>query len=77
VDAAPTVVDPHAERLVRGLIGELAEDLGSLEGTLASLSGIFDEGLPGAVVGAMGLNVGEIRQQLPALREAAREMGLS
>ena len=74
---ATTVVDEHAERFAKQLVGELAKNLGALEGTLAALAGAFDEGLPAAVVGKMGISAGEIRQQVPALREAAREVGRS
>jgi hypothetical protein len=75
--SATTVVDEHVVRHARKLVGEVGEQLGELEGTLAECAGFFDEGLPAAVVGQMGISAGDIREQLPTLREAARELGRS
>jgi len=75
--SATTVVDEHAARFVRRLVGELGQQVGALEGTLATCSGAFDEGLPSAAVEEMSLSLAEIRERVPALREAAREVGRS
>jgi hypothetical protein len=75
--SATTVVDPPEARFAKRLVGELGKQLGAIEGTLATCSGVFDEGLPSAVVEKMRIDARRIREQMPALREAAREMGLS
>lgn len=67
-------VDQPALKLVEEWISELAGLLNQAEGKLATLGGFCDEGLAQALVGAMGIGVGEARQQIAALRKAVRDM---
>lgn len=71
----PAHPDRKAVETAEGWITELADriDLALLQ--LSALKGFCkDEPLPQALVGAMGIDLGRARQQLPALRQALRDM---
>jgi hypothetical protein len=74
VNGRSPVIDCQARERAEGWLSELSEHIGKAELLLATLGGFCDEGLGQAIVGAMGLSVGEVREQIPALRQAVRDM---
>ena len=76
--AAPTIpVDVQARQRALRWVGGLSQALGEVESSLATLKGfVDDDALGSAVVGAIGISATEIRQQVPALRQAIRDIPL-
>lgn len=71
----PAHLDRKAVETAEGWITELADQIDQAELLLSDLTGFFDgEPLPQALVGAMALSISEARQQLPALRQALRDL---
>lgn len=71
--SAPTdAIDQVARETGLGCISELGEEIGQLESTLAFLTGFVGDDTPlaRAIVGALGIRATEMRQQIPALRQA-------
>jgi hypothetical protein len=62
--------------LARHTVAQLDESVTCVENCLKGLALLFEEvPLPAALIGAIGYSALEMRQQLPALREAAKEAG--
>ena len=67
--------DAIALETAEGWVSELSEVVCRVELKLATLGGFFEEhSLGKALVGAMGLSAEELREQLPALRQAVRDL---
>jgi septation ring formation regulator EzrA len=72
----PRQLEEEAIRLALRTVDQLGEGIELLETTLQSLGLLFEDfPLQKALVGAIGISVTEMRSQVPALREAAREAG--
>jgi hypothetical protein len=71
----PPVPNTHARATAEDWVTDLTHDIAQIELGLVKLGGLFDEGLPQAVVGSLSILAGELRERLPALRQAARDVG--
>ncbi len=70
-------IDQEARETVLGCISELVERIGKVESSLAFLTGfVDDDALAAAIVGALGIRATEMREQIPALRQAIRDIPL-
>lgn len=73
--AEPIRIDDVARERAEGVISEIAMKAGEIEAYLAWLGGFVPErSLASSAVGSMGLSAGEIREQVPVLRQAIRDM---
>ena len=69
-------LDAEALSLALRTVDQLDESVKCVETTLRSLGLLFEDfTLPQALIGALGISVTEIRSQIPALREAAKDAG--
>jgi hypothetical protein len=71
-------IDETARDQALKAASDLSADLGALESQLAYLQGFFgeDHKLASAVLGSVGISATEMRQQLPALKQAIRDLPL-
>ena len=70
-------IDQQARELGLNCISELVERIGKVESSLAFLTGfVDDDALGGAIVGALGIRAAEMHEQIPALRQAIRDIPL-
>jgi hypothetical protein len=79
VSASPTIaIDQEARDEALGSVGDLSQAVGQVESSLARLTGFVGDDAPlaAAVLGASGISATEIRQQLPALRQAILDIPL-
>lgn len=77
--AAPTIaIDQEAQDQALKAAAALASDLDALDNHLEYLGGFFgdDHPLATALLGSIGITATEIRQQLPALKQAIRDIPL-
>jgi hypothetical protein len=76
--SATIAIDQEARDKALQWVGGLTENIGQVENSLALLSGFVgdDHPLAAAVVGAIGISATEMRQQLPALKQAIRDIPL-
>jgi hypothetical protein len=77
--ASPTIaIDREAREQALKALGGLTTDLNALDQHLAYLAGFFgeDNKLAAAVVGAVGISAGEMRQQIKPLRQAILNLPL-
>lgn len=77
--ASPTIaIDKEARDQALKALGALSSDLNAVDQRLAYLAGFFGEEnrLASAVVGAVGISAGEMRQQIKPLREAICDLPL-
>lgn len=69
-------LDREQVALALRTVDQLDQSVGLVEETLRQLGvQLEDFTLPKALIGSLGISVTEIRSQLPALREAAKEVG--
>jgi hypothetical protein len=68
-------VDPSTIERGEELLTGLEQEISAVQSRLSLLGGFFDgDGLPMALIGAMGLSATELHSQLPALRQALRDL---
>jgi hypothetical protein len=67
-------LDAIAVEKARCWIGDLEQEVSAVETRLAMLGAFFDEPLPCALIGAMGIAANELHSQLPALKQALRDL---
>jgi hypothetical protein len=72
--SAPPAIDADARQKAEAWITELGASVGQVELILATLGGLFEEGLAKSVIGRMGLNMEAVREELPILREVLRDV---
>lgn len=71
----PSLDDEHA-RLAARTVEQLDESVRHVEQTLRSLGMLLEDyPLPKALIGAMGMAAVDLRRQVPALKEAVKEVG--
>jgi hypothetical protein len=68
------VIDKQAQERAEGWVFDLGQKLDEAELVLATLGGFCDGDLSRSVVGAIGISVTEAKQQMPALRQAVRDI---
>lgn len=67
-------IDRQARERAEGWVSDLATKVDEAEAILATLSGFVEEGtLAFAAVGRAGVKAGEMREQIPAIRQAIRD----
>jgi hypothetical protein len=76
--SATIAIDQEARDKGLHWVRDLAENIGRVENSLAILSGFVgdDHRFAAAAVGAIGISATEMRQQLPALKQAIRDIPL-
>ena len=69
-------IDQQARERAEGWVGDLGQKISEAEAVLATLGGFFGDDYPlgRAVVGAIGIQAREMKEQLPALRQAIRDL---
>jgi hypothetical protein len=68
-------IDAVAREKAEAEIGELDARIAEAEATLSWLSGfVGDQGLGATAVNSAGIKLGEVREQLPVLRQVVRDM---
>lgn len=73
--ADPIRIDAVARERAEGVVSDLCQTIGKVELYLSWLAGFVDEqSLGAAVVGSMGITAGELREQVPALKAAIRDI---
>jgi hypothetical protein len=67
-------LDAVAIEKARQWIGDLEQEIGAVENRLAMLGAFFAEPLPRALIGAMGIDMNGVHSQVPALKQALRDL---
>jgi hypothetical protein len=75
LSATTLSIDAQARQRALRWVSDLSQAIGEAEGVLATLKGVVDDdSLGSAIVGAIGISATQIRQQVPALRQAIRDI---
>lgn len=68
-------IDQQARERAEDRIADLKQKIGEVEAVSAWLAGFVGSGnLGSAAVGTIGIKAGEMREQLPAIRQAVRDL---